>query len=277
MRLDITLRNMGPESTPELVRECARLAEDGGLDALWLADHIAIPPDDAEGSNGRYLDPLATLAFLAAATTRIGLGVGILVLPYRPPLPTAKWLATIQELSHGRLLFGAGVGWMAPEFRALGVDRRRRGAIADETLGVIARCFAADEVELNGQRFLFRPRPPRPPILVGGAPPHALRRAARFGDGWMPIGLAPDALRPHVDELRRLAAAAGKPAPEVAVMTRLPLDDVGAARVLVDAYAAAGATRVIHGARYREASEYARQVDALAGVRRVRTAPTAGA
>jgi alkanesulfonate monooxygenase SsuD/methylene tetrahydromethanopterin reductase-like flavin-dependent oxidoreductase (luciferase family) len=110
MKLDITLRNMGPESTRDLLRTCARAAEEAGLDALWVADHIAIPPDDAEGSNGRYLDPLATLAYLAAATDRIGLGVGVLVLPYREALPTAKWVATIQELSGGRLLLGAGVG-----------------------------------------------------------------------------------------------------------------------------------------------------------------------
>lgn len=267
MQLDISIRNMGPESTAEMIRDCARRAEDAGLDAVWVADHIAIPPDDAEGSDGRYLDPLATLAFLAAATSRIGLGVGVLVLPYRPPLPTAKWLATIQELSGGRLLFGAGVGWMAPEFRAVGADRRRRGAIADETLAIINRCFAADEVELNGQRFLFRPRPSRPPILVGGAPPHALRRAARQGDGWMPMGLPPDELRPHVAELRRLMAEAGKPDPQVAVLTRLPIDDPTRARALLEAYAAAGATRVIHGVRYRDATEYGRHVDRLAPLR----------
>ena len=264
MKIDITLRNMGPESTRELLRECARAAESAGLDALWVADHIAIPPDDAEGSNGRYLDPLATLAFLAAATERIGLGVGVLVLPYRPALPTAKWVATIQELSGGRLLLGAGVGWMEAEFHAVGVDRGRRGAIADATLEVLNRCFASDEVELNGQRFLFRPRPPRPPILIGGAPPHALRRAVRFGDGWMPMGLPPDDLRAPIIELHHLAAAAGKPPPEVAVFTRLPTDDPGRASEILRAYAESGATRVIHAARYTEAAGYRGQVEALA-------------
>src|SRR5207245_7134965 len=97
--------------------------------AVGVVDHIAIPPYDAEGSDGRYLDPLATLAFLAGVTTRVGLGTAVLVLPYRPALPTAKWIATVQELSGGRLNLGVGVGWMAAEFRALGVDLRRRGAI----------------------------------------------------------------------------------------------------------------------------------------------------
>ena len=94
MKLGLYLRNMGPQSTTDMLLACARAAEDAGIDDLWVADHIAIPPDDAEGSGGRYLDPLATLAFLAGATQRIGLGTGVLVLPYRPALATAKWIAT---------------------------------------------------------------------------------------------------------------------------------------------------------------------------------------
>src|SRR5712692_11981081 len=112
MKLGLYLRNMGPQSTRTVLLECARAAEAAGVDDLWVADHIAIPPDNAEGSGGRYLDPLATLAFLAGVTARIGLGTGVLVLPYRPPLATAKWLATIQELSGGRLRLGYCLGWM---------------------------------------------------------------------------------------------------------------------------------------------------------------------
>src|SRR5262249_59689855 len=120
---------------------------------------------------GRYLDPLATLAYLAGVTTRVGLGTAVLVLPYRAALPTAKWAATIQELSNGRLLLGVGVGWMAAEFRALGIDHRRRGRITDETLTVLDACFADDVVHANGQPFLFKPRPARPPLFIGGGPP----------------------------------------------------------------------------------------------------------
>src|SRR5262245_22865763 len=153
MRTGLFLRNMGPQSRPATLLACARAAEAAGIDDLWVADHIAIPPDDAVGSGGRYLDPLATLAYLAGATHRIGLGTGVLVLPYRPPLATAKWVATVQELSGGRFNLGVGVGWMEAEFRAAGVDRKRRGAITDTTLEFLNRCFAADEVESNGQRF----------------------------------------------------------------------------------------------------------------------------
>ncbi|TMA66861.1 MAG: LLM class flavin-dependent oxidoreductase [Deltaproteobacteria bacterium] len=184
MQIGMVLRNMGPQSTRETVLACARAVDAASAIAdLWVTDHIAIPPDDAEGSEGRYLDPLATLAYLAGATTRVGLGTSVLVLPYRPPLPTAKAIATVQELSGGRLLLGVGVGWMAAEFRALGVDLRRRGPLTDETLTFIDRCFADDVVEANGQPFLSRPRPPRPPIFIGGAPPHAFRRAVAHRAG----------------------------------------------------------------------------------------------
>src|SRR2546428_7507184 len=135
MRLGVVVRNMGAQSTRETLVAVARAAD--ALPAVadvWVVDHIAIPPDDAEGSDGRYLDPLATLAFLAGVTTRVGLGSGVLVVPYRPALATAKWIATVQELSGGRLRLGVGTGWMAPEFRALGVDYARRGRITDETL-----------------------------------------------------------------------------------------------------------------------------------------------
>src|SRR5437867_12715269 len=148
MQLGVVLRNQGPQSTRETLLAAARAAEAApAIDDLWVADHIAIPPDDAEGSEGRYLDPLATLAFIAGCTRRIGLGTSVLVLPYRPSLPTAKWVATIQELSAGRFLLGVGVGWMAAEFRAVGADLRRRSALTDATLDSFERCFADDVVE----------------------------------------------------------------------------------------------------------------------------------
>jgi probable F420-dependent oxidoreductase len=264
MKLGLYLRNMGPQSTRETLLECARAAEAAGVDDLWVADHVAIPPDQAEGSGGRYLDPLATLAFLAAATTRIGLGAGVLVIPYRPALPTAKWIATIQEISGGRLRLGVGVGWMEAEFRALGVARERRGAITDATLGFLHRAFSADEVEEHGQRFLFLPRPPEPPIFVGGSGPHARRRAARYGDGWMPGGGDPAKLASEITELRELFAAAGKPPPEVVALTSLPLRDWRQAADHAQSLAAAGVTQLVHAWRYADATEFARVAEVVA-------------
>src|SRR5215813_2023976 len=145
MKLGVMIRNMGPASTRDIVPAAARAADAVPAVAdVWVVDHIAIPPDDAEGSGGRYLDPLATLAVVAGVTGRVGLGTAVLVLPYRPALPTAKWVATIQELSGGRLRLGVGMGWMAAEFRALGVDRRHRSRITDGTLDFLDRCFASD-------------------------------------------------------------------------------------------------------------------------------------
>jgi probable F420-dependent oxidoreductase len=265
VKLGISLRTMGPQSTAETLLECARAAESAGLDEAFVPDHIAIPPDDAEGSGGRYLDPLTALAWLAGRTSRIGLGTAVLILPYRPALPTAKTIATIQELSGGRLTaLGVGVGWLAPEFRALGVTRERRGADTDRVLDFLERAFANDVVEEHGQKFLFLPRPARPAVLVGGAAPHALTRAARFGDGWFPIGAKPADLAAPVARLRELFRAASKPAPELAVMTRLPLEDGERAADLARAYRELGATRLVHANRYSDASEFARAADAIA-------------
>jgi probable F420-dependent oxidoreductase len=261
--LGLHLRNMGPQSDRATILAAARSAETAGIDDLWVADHIAIPPDNAEGSEGRYVDPLATLAFVAGATRRIRLGTGVLVLPYRPPLATAKWVASIQELSGGRLLFGVGVGWMEAEFRAVGAPYARRAAITDETLAFIRRCFAADETEAHGQRFLFKPRPTPPPIIVGGAPPHALRRTVRYGDGWMPIGANADALRAPVAELTAMAADAGKPPPLVIAALTLPLDDPPRAADQAAALRAVGVTGLVHGWRYPDADAFARAAEQL--------------
>ena len=270
MKLGLYLRNMGPQSTRETIVACARAADAAGIDDLWLADHIAIPPDQSEGSGGRYLDPLATLAFLAGATERIGLGTSVLVLPYRPALATAKWVATIQELSAGRMLFGVGVGWMEAEFRAVGSPYARRGRTTDETLELLQRCFANDVVESNGQSLLFLPRPPRPPILIGGAPGPAIRRAVRYGDGWMPMlpkSGDPAQLRESIATLRDEMRAAGKPDPDVSVVTELPLDDRAAATERLRAFADVGATRVVHTSRYGDAAVFERAARTLAALR----------
>jgi probable F420-dependent oxidoreductase len=263
MKLGVYLRNMGPQSTRPLIAEAARAAEEAGIDDLWVADHLALAPEDAQGSDGRYVEPLATLAFLAGITERVALAVGVLIVPYRPALLTAKWIASIQELSGGRLILGVGVGWMDKEFRALGVDPRRRGATTDAALAFLHECFAGDEVEANGQTFLFRPRPPRPPIIVGGAPPHAIRRAVRFGEGWMPTSAHAEVLETGIASLHEGMAAAGKPAPEIVLLQPLPVEDDERLASRLGELAALGVTRVVHAWRYRDAEEVARVVARL--------------
>jgi probable F420-dependent oxidoreductase len=238
-----------------MIRDCAKIADaNAAIDDIWVYDHIAIPPDEAEGSEGYYLDPLATLAFIAAVTERVKIGTRVLILPYRPALPTAKWIASIQQLSGGRLLLGAGVGWMEAEFRALGIDRSKRGRITDETLAFINGCFDArnDEMDANGQKFLFRPNPKRPPIYVGGQAPHALRRAVKYGDGWAVPSGEPDDLREPIAELRRLFEDAQRPAPEILVQLKIPANgpDTKALTGRIEALADVGVTRISLGASY---------------------------
>jgi probable F420-dependent oxidoreductase len=264
MQLGVAIRSMGPQSRPETLLACARAAEEAGLADVWVQDHIAIPPDDAEGSGGRYLDPLTTLAWLAGRTHHIGLGTGVLILPYRPPLPTAKAVATVQELSGGRLRLGVGVGWMQPEFDALGVPRERRGEITDATLAFLRDCFDDDVVQANGRKFLFLPRPERPPIYVGGSGEHALRRTVRFADGWMPMFSDPAKLAAGTARLRELAEEAGRDAPEVVCFTALDPREPEAVPERVAALREAGATRLVAGTRYEDADGFRRQAGFLA-------------
>ncbi len=265
MRFGVALRLMGEAATAEVLGESAKRAERAGLDTLWVPDHIAIPPDQTEGSNGRYLDPLTSLAWLAASTETIGLGTAVLILPYRAALPTAKGIATIQELSGERLELGVGVGWMKPEFRALGVDFAARGRITDETLAFVHSAFDArdDEVAANDQPFVFRPRPRKPRIWIGGGAPHALVRAARSGDGWMPMTSDPDSLESPIRELRARFSDSGRPEPESATIGALGREPEAAELERLDALEALGVTEFIHGARYADLDGFVRSLEGL--------------
>jgi probable F420-dependent oxidoreductase len=270
MRIGTAIRNMGPAATTSCMRECAEASENAGLDHIWVVDHIAIPPEESEGSDGRWIDPLAVLSWLAAATRTIKLGVSVLVLPYRPALPTAKWVASIQELSEGRLLFGIGPGWMEAEYTALGVEKKRRGAITDEVISFIKSCFNAEDdvVSANGQQFLFRPRPTCPPIYVGGMTDAALERTIKYGDGWLPVGIDPEKLRPRIEKLKELAEKAGRPTPDVIMIGGLPesqneaMDQLGACAEL-------GACDFIQNSRYTETGQFEKVLERLVDLKKV--------
>ena len=237
MQLGIALRSMGQQSQPDTLLACALAAEAAGLADVWIQAHIA---------------------WLAAKTTRIGVGTGVLILPYRPALPTAKAIATVQELSGGRLRLGVGVGWMEAEFRALGVPRARRGRDTDETLGFLRRCFEADVVRANEQDFLFLPRPPRPPIYVGGAGEPALRRVVRFADGWMPMIGDPAKLAAGRARLRELSDEAGRPMPAIVAFTAFDPREPERIPERLGALSDVGVTQVVAGVRYATADEFAR-------------------
>ena len=267
MKFAVAIRNMGPQSSRTTIRACARIAEQAGFDALFVSDHLCIPPDQTEGSGGRYLDVLATLAFIAGATEKIRLGVSVLVVPYRPAVLTAKQVATIQELSGERLILGVGVGWMKPEFAALGADIRKRGAITNETLAVIHHLFSADVPGaydgpiVQFPSFVFLPRPKRPHLWIGGNSPAAMNRVLKFGDGWHPMLPAAE-LKVKVEELNARARAAGRPKPEIVVRRGFKLDDLDAARARVAAEQAAGATYFIFDlGRYPDEKSFAKSVE----------------
>jgi probable F420-dependent oxidoreductase len=267
MKFAVAIRNMGPQSNRATIRACARIAEQAGFDALFVSDHLCIPPDQTEGSGGRYLDVLATLAFIAGATEKIRLGVSVLVVPYRPAVLTAKQVATIQELSGERMILGIGVGWMKPEFAALCAEFRKRGAITDETLSVIHHLFSADvpgafdSPLVKFPSFVFLPRPKRPPIWIGGNGPAAMNRALKFGDGWHPMLPAAE-LKAKVEELNARARAAGRQPAEIIVRRGFRLDDTAAARAKVAAEKEAGATYfILDLGRYADEKAFGRSVE----------------
>ncbi|MFZ1888859.1 MAG: TIGR03619 family F420-dependent LLM class oxidoreductase [Candidatus Binataceae bacterium] len=271
MKYGIAIRNMGPQSSRAAIRACASVAEQAGFDAIFVSDHLCIPPDQTEGSGGRYLDVLTTLAWLAGATECIRLGVSVLVLPYRPAVLTAKQIATIQELSGGRMILGVGVGWMKPEFEALGVDMKKRGALTTETLRVFRHLFDVSEPApftgelVNFPAFVFEPRASRPPIWIGGGGANAIKRVLEFGDGWHPMQRAAE-LKPLVEDLRSKMRDAGRPDPEIIVRRGMKLDDISAARARLDAEANAGATYfILDLGRYADDREFARAAETFIG------------
>jgi len=266
VKYGIAIRNMGPQSIPATIRTCAAAAESLGYDAVFVSDHLCIPPDQTEGSGGRYLDVLTTLAYLAGSTKRVRLGISVLVVPYRPAVLTAKQVATIQELSGERVILGVGVGWMKPEFDALGVDKRQRGRITDETLRVIRHLFSHDAAAYSGDvvsfpAFVFSPRPAQPVIWIGGNGEKAIARVLEFGDGWHPM-MPADKLKPAVAELRQKLAAKNKSAVEIVVRRGMQFDDFGAAKARLQAEHHAGATYfILDLGRYPSEKEFVTQAE----------------
>lgn len=187
---------------PEHYGPVAQAAEAAGFDSLWLAEHLVTPltyervyPYSESGDPGFQTDtPLVdswvTIGHLAALTSRIRLGTGVFVLPLRNPVVVAKAVATAQQLSGGRVLFGIGTGWMREEFDAAGEPWEGRGGRTDEAIEVIRALWSGRPVAHEGRWYripLVQMAPtakPAPPLIVGGASPPALERAARLGDGW---------------------------------------------------------------------------------------------
>src|SRR5713226_5492054 len=163
---------------------------------------------------GNVLESLTTLSYLAASTSRIGLGTGILVLPQRDPVLVAKQAATISHLSGGRLAMAVGVGYIKEEYCYLRADFSNRGHLADEYISATRELFESERPEFHGPHInysdvLFSPRPsPRIPILVGGDSTTALKRAATLGDGWYGLWQSPDQVRAAIAQINAIGRKA---------------------------------------------------------------------
>ncbi len=193
----------------DLVR-FVRQAENLGFYCVTVADHVIVPknisvpyPYTVDGKypgTGYHLETLATMGYLAGATQRIRFVTSVMILPYRNPIVTAKMLASLDVLSGGRVIVGAGVGWMKEEFETIRTEPfPERGKVTDEYIAAFRELWMSDNPSFNGKycRFsdiIFLPKPvqkPSIPIWIGGHSKQAIRRAARLGDGWHPIGGVP--------------------------------------------------------------------------------------
>jgi len=181
------------------------------------------------------LEPLALLSHLAAVVPRVRLGTSVIILPYRNPIIVAKILATIDQLSHGRLIFGAAVGWMEEEFNALKVPFEKRGTLSDESLRIIREIWTHGVVNHQGTFYQYEdmqasPRPvqqPSPPIWIGGNSARARRRVAELGDGWHTSSLNAAAMAPGCAHLRELWAKNGRQGqPVLSARTELSIEGV---------------------------------------------------
>jgi probable F420-dependent oxidoreductase len=232
----------GPAATREVLLPFARRMEALGYDSLWASDHIVIPytiasryPYSATGDfplppATNFLEPLTALALVAGATERIRLGTTVLVLPHRHPVLTAKILATLDHLAPGRVILGAGVGWMREEIEMFGVPYARRGAWSDEAIRVMRACWAGERVEHRGEFWHFPPFAslPRPargkvPIWIGGHTERALRRVAELGDGWHAAFPSAEKMKAGMQALEAACRTVGRETKSLAISARVGL------------------------------------------------------
>jgi probable F420-dependent oxidoreductase len=251
---------IGPVESPEFAVAFARLAEEHGFESLWVVEHVvmaveyrSVYPYDPSGRSPftaevAQPDPLVWLSYVAAATTRLRLATGVLILPQRNPLILAKELASLDRLSGGRVELGIGVGWVREEAEAVGTRFEERGRRADEYVAVMRTLWRQPVASFAGEFVRFadmvsRPQPVQPggvPIVVGGHSKAAARRAGRLGDGFFPLGVSMEKLAELRMEMGREAERHGRD-PAVIALTLLGGPDLATA----ERYAAAGADRMV--------------------------------
>ena len=218
MKVGVVLPTYRRLASADNIARAARLSESLGFDSVWVTDHIVVPTPSIDSFGPDFYEAVAVMAYVAGITLRVQIGAAILIVPYRHPLLLAKMISTVDRLSHGRVVLGAGLGWLETESALMGVPHRKRARVADEALAALRACWESDEPEFHGDvyefsGFHFAPRPHanrRLPVLIGGATTAALRRAARLGDGWIGDDQTFEEMEASLAQLRRELEAAGR-------------------------------------------------------------------
>jgi probable F420-dependent oxidoreductase len=235
MKVGVWIPSVRRFASNENIRASILQAERLGYDSIWTIDHVIAPTANAE-QFGLIYDPLITMALAAGLTERIQIGVSVLVLPYRHGVLTAKMVATLDDLSQGRIILGVGAGWNAAESGILGVPFEERGPMTDEYIAIMKTIWATPKPTFSGRYTQFSDvelyplpvQPGGPPIWVGGSSRAALRRTAEHGDAWHPINRTPDQLREGKAEIARLCQRFGRATPPsmtLRIDARLLLDE----------------------------------------------------
>lgn len=222
MRLGLFGVNMGACAEPAALTTVVRAAEDAGFDSAWAGEHVVLPdpqvPPSPMAPQDPALDPLLALGWAAAATRTLKLATGIIILPQRNPVVLAKQVASLDVLSDGRFMLGVGVGYLEPEFRAIGANFEQRGAVTDDYLSAMEALWYSDHPTYHGSFADFEgvdahPRPVQSPIpvVVGGRSSSAFRRAVSRGAGWYGFFLSPEEAAAAAAGLRRAAEEVERP------------------------------------------------------------------
>ena len=234
LRVGVVLPTYRRLASPANIKRTAELSEALGFDSVWVTDHVVVPAASVEAFGPTFFEAVTTMAYVAGITSRVLIGAAILIVPYRHPLLLAKMLASVDQLSGGRVIVGVGLGWLEAESELLGVPHKRRARIADEALVAMRACWDSDTPEFAGEHYTFSglhfsPRPHggrRLPVLVGGASSAALRRAARVGDGWIGDDLTFEELEASLATLSRELVETGRRLSDVEVAMRAGLQVV---------------------------------------------------
>jgi len=242
MRLGYFLPQIGPAATPENIVSVAQRAEELGFATVWVTERLLYPTNPRTPYAGtpdgsmpdaykRVFDPIESLTFVAAKTSRIRLGTSVLDIPYYNPIMLGRRFTTLDVLSGGRLTIGLGLGWSEDEHEAMNAPMKGRGAQADEFIDALKVVMAEDLVEFSGKHYkiaqsvieLSSVQKPWPPIYLAAFTPGALRRVALKADGWHPVAIPAEGVRQMWDGIRSMAKEAGRKPDELKLIYRANL------------------------------------------------------